>query len=138
MKKSDNYEKGRRTGARLQIEQLVNTLQGDEEDRFEHVFGEDSNLLPGFLEAAEERRLNGIVENPRCRANKKRSRSEPLEDDDDDDEGNNIDSVDNVMEEEGLTLADDAVDFPSQIAYDQNITVARDLHSWRQQSHYWR
>jgi hypothetical protein len=107
MKKIDTYEKGRRTGARLQIEQLVNTLQGDDEDRFENVFEDKSNLLPEFLEAAEERRLNGIVENRRCRSKKKRSRNEQSEDDGDVDDDNNIGHVENVTEEEGLPMADD-------------------------------
>lgn len=107
MKKIDTYEKGRRTGARLQIEQLVNTLQGDDEDRFENVFEDKSNLLPEFLEAVEERRLHGIVENQRCRSKKKRSRNEQSEDDGDVDDDNNIGHVENVTEEEGLPMADD-------------------------------
>ena len=62
IKKLGQYESGRRSGARLQIEHLLNTLKGEDEDRFEQVFEDKSYLLPIFLEAAEERRRNGIVE----------------------------------------------------------------------------
>ena len=65
LKKVDKYPTARKTGARISIEKLVDILQGEEENRFEQVFGESSSLLSGFLEAAEERRRNGIVEQPR-------------------------------------------------------------------------
>ena len=39
-------------------------LQGDDEDRLEQVFGGNVDMLHKFLEAAEERDRNGIVEGP--------------------------------------------------------------------------
>lgn len=70
LKKVDKYPTARKAGARVSVEKLVDILQGEEENRFEQVFGEYSNLLSGFLEAAEERRRNGIVEQPRRRIGK--------------------------------------------------------------------
>mmetsp|Transcript_26209 Transcript_26209/g.56261 ORF Transcript_26209/g.56261 Transcript_26209/m.56261 type:complete len:733 (+) Transcript_26209:449-2647(+) len=142
MKKVDNYETARRSGARVQIEQLVTILRGEDEDRFEQVFGGYGSLLPDFLEAAEERRRNGTVEKPRSRSAKKRNRNEDVvvETMSDDDEQQQLQQEparkqshveDYVAEQEA-----DAVDFQAQVPYDQQ--VARDLHSWRQQSHYWR
>lgn len=52
----DNYEAARRSGARIQIEKLVNILNGDDEDKYDQVFGENGHLLSTFLEAAEERK----------------------------------------------------------------------------------
>ena len=64
-RKVDTYENARRTGSRLKIEELVNTLRGEEANRYELVFGENASLLEGYFEAAAERRRNGIVEKPR-------------------------------------------------------------------------
>mmetsp|Transcript_2460 Transcript_2460/g.6116 ORF Transcript_2460/g.6116 Transcript_2460/m.6116 type:complete len:326 (+) Transcript_2460:2-979(+) len=80
VKKVENYERARRSGARLQTEQLVNALRGDEEGRFERVFGEHGRLLPRFLEAAEERRRNGVEEKPR-RVRGSAQKRRPEEDD---------------------------------------------------------
>ena len=75
-RKVDTYTNARRMGSRLKIEEFVNTLRGQEENRFEQVFGEKATLLEGFLEAAAERRRNGIVENPRKpRTNRKKKRA---------------------------------------------------------------
>ena len=49
---------------RLNIEKLVEILKGEDENRFELVFGEQSSLLHNFLLAAEERKRNGEVETP--------------------------------------------------------------------------
>ena len=108
IKKLGQYESGRRSGARLQIEHLLNTLKGEDEDRFEQVFEDKSYLLPLFLEAAEERRRNGIVEIFKTRNTKRKrerasllnsqagvtlddvgSGSGSVSDDDDDDENDN-------------------------------------------------
>lgn len=108
IKKLGQYESGRRSGARLQIEHLLNTLKGEDEDRFEQVFEDKSYLLPIFLEAAEERRRNGIVETFKKRNTKRKrerasllnsqagvtlddvgSGSGSVSDDDDDDENDN-------------------------------------------------
>lgn len=53
-------------------------LRSEDEDKFEQAFGENSVLFPDFLEAAQERRRNGIEEKkPRSRSiPKKRSRNE--------------------------------------------------------------
>jgi hypothetical protein len=102
----DFYEKGKQAGVwpsttsrprLINIEKLVNTLQGDEEDRFDQVFGEYSSLLPTFLKAVEERKVNGVVESLRVSGNKKRKKMEQSEDDDiDDDEGKNDSFEENV------------------------------------------
>ena len=144
MKKVENYESARRSGARLQIEQLVNTLQGEDEDRFEQVFGEHSIHLTDFLEAAEERRRHGVVEKPRARSAKKR-RSEDvvdaISDEEQQPERKQPYHAEDVAEQEEQHHVADEVDFQPQVAYDHIANaqqVARDLHSWIQQSHYWR
>ena len=77
VKRIEKYENARRNAARLNVEELVNTLHGQEENRFDQVFGENASLLPGFLEAMEERRRNGIVEKPiKSKPRKKRVREE--------------------------------------------------------------
>ena len=102
----DSYEKGKQAGVwpsttsrprLINIEKLVNTLQGVEEDRFDQVFGEFSSLLPTLLKAGEERKVNGVVESLRVSGNKKRKKMEQSEDDDiDDDEGKNDSFEENV------------------------------------------
>ena len=44
------------------IHKFVRILEGDDDDRFQKVFGEHAHLLPEFLEAAEERASQGIFE----------------------------------------------------------------------------
>eukprot|EP00970_Alexandrium_tamarense_P000290 scaffold32_cov190-Alexandrium_tamarense.AAC.8 len=56
------WETARKAGARKQTEQLISTLKGTDENRFEVVFGEYHHYLPQFLEKAEERKRNGIPE----------------------------------------------------------------------------
>ena len=63
----------------IQIEKLVNTLQGGKDEHFHQVFGEQSFLLPLFLNA-------GIAENVNLSGKKKRKRTEQPEDD-----GNDVD-----------------------------------------------
>lgn len=102
----DYYEKGKQAGVwpstssrprLINIENLVNTLLGDEEDRFNQVFGEHCTLLPTFLKAVEERKLSGVVESLRVSGNKKRKRMEQSEDDaNDDDEDKNDSFEENI------------------------------------------
>ena len=66
------YDKLRRSGARLQVENIVNILKGEAEDRFDKVFESTSHLLPGFLAAAKDRRVNGVVEVRKPRAGKRK------------------------------------------------------------------
>lgn len=67
-----SYDNMRRSGARLQVENIVNILRGEAEDRFEKVFESTSHLLPVFLAAAEDRRVNGVVEVRKPRAGKRK------------------------------------------------------------------
>jgi len=71
IKKIENYDNGRKTAARKNQENLVDVLKGQDDDRFEKVFGETSHLLPTFLANAEERRKNGNMEEPRKRKKKR-------------------------------------------------------------------
>jgi len=89
MKKLKDYEKGKQDGEwpsnpgrprLIQIEKLVNTLQGGKDEHFHQVFGQHSTLLPAFLNAATVRRYNGIVENVTLSGNKKQERMEQSED----------------------------------------------------------
>lgn len=48
-------------GGRLEVERMVDILRGTDEDRFEKVFGEYAYYLSEFLDAAEERRRNGVA-----------------------------------------------------------------------------
>ena len=41
----------------IQIEKLVNTLQGGKDEHFHQVFGQHSTLLPAFLNAATGTRV---------------------------------------------------------------------------------
>ena len=82
IKKIDNYDNGRKTAARKNQENLVDVLKGQDEDRFEKVFGETSHLLPAFLANAEERRKNGNMEEPR----RKRKKSNTMHEADEEDE----------------------------------------------------
>ena len=145
MKRIENYENARRNAARLKVEEHVNTLRGQEENRFDQVFGENASLLPGFLDAMEERRRNGIVEKPiTAKVRKKRVREE------EDATGSNLPEEEeeqlgrkraHVEPEEGHTAVPQLppMEFRGQMAYEQqqDQQVARDLHSWRQQA-YWR
>lgn len=45
-----------------EIEHFIHLLEGEDEDRFQPVFGECCQLLPQFLEAAEERASQGIFQ----------------------------------------------------------------------------
>lgn len=137
IKKVENYETARRTGARLKIEELVTILQGDDDDKFEQVFDDNAHLVPVFLEAAADRKRNGIVEKPRSRSNKKKRRREETlsEDENEEDEPSRKQPViDNV--------ASGQEQHQPQVAYgNSNVAnphqVARDLHAWRQHDHYW-
>ena len=80
IKKIENYDNGRKTAARKNQENLVEVLKGQDDDRFEKVFGETSHLLPTFLANAEERRKNGNMEEPRKR---KKKRTVPEADEED-------------------------------------------------------
>ena len=67
-----NYEKTRKSQKHAQIDALVEILKGEGEDRFEKVFEGKSHLLPGFLVAAEDRRMNGYSEVRKPRAPKRK------------------------------------------------------------------
>ena len=70
--KVKTYDTALKSWARPHIEKLVNILEGEDEDRFEQVFGECSHLLSEFLEEANERMASGIIEKP-LRAGAKRT-----------------------------------------------------------------
>lgn len=145
----DNYEAARRSGARIQIEKLVNILNGDDEDKYDQVFGENGHLLSTFLEAAEERRRNGIVEKPRSYKKRKRNENEVvaeeavLDEEEEEEEEEPASKQPHIEIEEEEPVANE-IDFQAQGAgaYEQMNNnaqqVARDLHSWRHQSNYWR
>lgn len=59
VKKLKDWDTAQRRGARIQTEQLIGILEGDDADKLEQVFGENSALLPEFLRNAEERERNG-------------------------------------------------------------------------------
>jgi hypothetical protein len=99
----------------VQIEELVNTLKGDKDDRFEQVFGVQSNLLPQFLELAEERKSKGVAGKSRGRF--KRSREEQLDDEFDEEQHVDDDNDDGGEEEEGQS--EDVIDFQSHIDYER-------------------
>ena len=105
MKKLKDYEKGKQDGEwppspgrprLIQIEKLVNILKGGKDEHFHQVFGEQSFLLPAFLNAATARRYNGIVENVNLSGSKKRERMGQSEDDENDD---NVDTYEFLIEE---------------------------------------
>ena len=118
-------------GGRLQIDQFLSTLKGEEEDRFEQVFQDKSHLLPGFLEAAEERRRNGIVETHRSRYGK-RKRDESLNAQAD------VDLADDDAEEDDESENDNEVDEDDNEEIDDegDDTVQHDVG--RKHSYYWR
>mmetsp|Transcript_19484 Transcript_19484/g.36416 ORF Transcript_19484/g.36416 Transcript_19484/m.36416 type:complete len:255 (-) Transcript_19484:273-1037(-) len=57
----------------LGIFDFIALLEGDDDDRYQKVFEECSDLLPQFLEAAEEREYRGIFEKPLRRSGKRTS-----------------------------------------------------------------
>jgi hypothetical protein len=59
VKKLKDWETAQRRGARIQTEQLIDVLEGDDGDKLEQVFGDNYTLLPEFLRNAEEREKNG-------------------------------------------------------------------------------
>ena len=106
------YETGKRIFARAEIDHHIATLHGDDEDRFEQVFKEKFHLLPVFLEAAEERRKNGIVETFTKRNTKRRLERESLLEAQagvtvDDEEGESSDVDDDTIENKNENVNDD-------------------------------
>jgi len=63
---------------RKNIQKLVDVLEGDEEDRYEQVFGEFASLLPKYPEANEDRETNDIAE---TRMKRKRKKMQTTSDD---------------------------------------------------------
>ena len=59
VKKLKDWDTAQRRGARIQTEQLIGILEGDEADKLQQVFGDNSSMLPEFLSNAEERERNG-------------------------------------------------------------------------------
>jgi len=57
----------------LGIFDFIALLEGNDDDRYQKVFGECSDLLPRFLEAAEEREYRGIFEKPLRHSGKRTS-----------------------------------------------------------------
>lgn len=105
------YDKLRRSGARLQVENIVNILKGEAEDRFDKVFESTSHLLPGFLAAAEDRRVNGVVEVRKPRAGKrKRDDTTTQEVDDAEEEDEESDSDEEEEDEDDDNDEHDEVD----------------------------
>mmetsp|Transcript_21931 Transcript_21931/g.51728 ORF Transcript_21931/g.51728 Transcript_21931/m.51728 type:complete len:195 (-) Transcript_21931:23-607(-) len=96
------YDTARRTGARIKIEELVNKLRGDDEDRIEAVFGERASLFAGFTSNADERRREGIDPDAPGRSRSKRKKREGEEDRLDED-----DAVEDMEEERGESDAED-------------------------------
>mmetsp|Transcript_25653 Transcript_25653/g.46428 ORF Transcript_25653/g.46428 Transcript_25653/m.46428 type:complete len:350 (+) Transcript_25653:1240-2289(+) len=142
VKKVENYEIARKSGARLEIEKLVNILQGDDEDRFEQVFQENSVRLPDFLEAAEERKRHGVVEKPRARSAKRRRNEDTMDmisDEEHQPASKQPYRAEGVVEQEELPIPDE-VHFQAQVAYEHNFAnaqqVARD--PWRSHGNYWK
>lgn len=78
VKKLKDWDTAQRRGARIQTEQLIGILEGDDPDKFEQVFGENASLLPQFLKNAEERERNGI---PSDKRRPKRTYTAPTDDD---------------------------------------------------------
>jgi len=96
--KIKNFDTSLKMWARPNIQKMVSILEGEDEDRFDQVFGESSHLLPVFLEESNERMESGVYEKP-LRPEGKREHQEimdPVYDsddnvnggDDDDDDGN--------------------------------------------------
>lgn len=115
----------------MQIEKLVDILKGEGEDRFEKVFQGRSHLLPGFLVAAEDRRVNGYTAVRKSRTGK-RKHDESLKSQvvgGDDDDGDEIEK-DNDENEEIGDEEHDIHEIPMQHQHAQ----------WQHQSHhhYWR
>ncbi|KAL3758535.1 hypothetical protein ACHAWU_008289 [Discostella pseudostelligera] len=140
--KLDNYETARRKGARVQVENLVNILKGEDEDRFEQVFEDKSHLLPGFLAAAEERRRNGIVEVRKKRNTKRKLERERLallkaqQLDGNSDDGGDDDEDDDDVEKENEEIGDDDNDDDTmqhdvgrKRPFTENITEEEHHHS---------
>lgn len=102
-----------------QIEELVNILKGDKDDRFEQVIGVHSNLLFQFLKMAEERKSKGVAGMPRGRS--KRSREEQLGDEFDNNYNDQLHDDDNNDGEEEEGQPNDVVDFQSHIDYERSL-----------------
>ena len=141
--------------ARREIDNHLNTLKGEDADRFERVFGDKSNLLPGFLEAAEERKRNGIVDDHRPFRNGKRKRNESEksrvvdevdEVDDEDDENDVEDDVEDGSEDESEAEESEEDDTEENVDegeyelhnhYDDG-RQHHHHHHHQQQGYYWR
>ena len=59
IRKLKDYPNARRVGSRMDIEALVDVLEGDGEDKLAKVFEDRAAMLKEFLEAAEERKREG-------------------------------------------------------------------------------
>lgn len=115
----------------MQIEKLVDILKGEGEDRFEKVFEGRSHLLPGFLVAAEDRRVNGYTEGRKPRTGK-RKQDEALKSqvvDKNEDDGDEI--------EKGNGENEEVVD-EDHVTHEN--TMQHEHAQWQQQSQYqyWR
>jgi hypothetical protein len=126
IKKIDNYDNGRKTAARKNQENLVDILKGQDDDRFEKVFGETSHLLPTFLANAEERRKNGNIEEPRKRKKKRTVHEAEL---------NNIEQLAEEDEQRKMPRVEDtaSVPYPPQLDASQlpEQQVAQNLYLQR-------
>ncbi len=80
VKKLKDWDTAQRRGARIQTEQLIGILEGDDPDKFEQVFGENAVLLPEFLRNAEERERTGTSPD-KSRGRTKRTYNDTTEDD---------------------------------------------------------
>mmetsp|Transcript_15669 Transcript_15669/g.25752 ORF Transcript_15669/g.25752 Transcript_15669/m.25752 type:complete len:694 (-) Transcript_15669:60-2141(-) len=80
VKKLKDWDTAQRRGARIQTEQLIGILEGDDPDKFEQVFGENAVLLPEFLKNAEERERNGTSPD-KTRGRAKRSYNDSTDND---------------------------------------------------------
>ena len=153
MNKVSKYDKLKSPMARREIDNHLNTLKGEDEDRFEKVFDDKSSLLSGFFEAAEEWKRNGIVDDhrPFCKNGKrKRNESEKSqvdevdEVDDEDDENDVEDDVEDESEDESEAEESEEEDIEENVDggeyelhthYDDGMQQQQDQ---QQQGYYWR
>ncbi|KAL7446733.1 hypothetical protein ACHAXM_011591 [Skeletonema potamos] len=119
VKKLKDWNTAQRRGARIQTEQLVNILEGDDEDKLEQVFGEYSVLLPEFLRKAEERERKGAL------ADKSRGRPKRSYDDTADDFHQQHDYLANKMSRiETVGMDYSTHNYAPQQGYPQNNDLA--------------
>jgi succinate dehydrogenase flavin-adding protein (antitoxin of CptAB toxin-antitoxin module) len=71
---------GKRASSKKQIEELISILESEDNDRFERVFGQQSNLLPRFLNAAKHRETEKTVKPRRKRPAEELSEGSEQED----------------------------------------------------------